>query len=83
MNSHYPELMSELNRKRIIDDMKAIRLENEADTDSRWIGRLLLYIGDWMITSGETLLRQNAPSATYTSQVSFQNRVALKLEHKK
>ena len=83
MNNNFPELMSELNRERIIDEMKAIRLENEVNIDSNWLSHILLLIGDWLIASGEMLHRQTASSAPDTNQVQLLNSVALKLEHKK
>ena len=83
MNNNFPELMSELNRKRIIDEMTAIRLENEVNIDSTWLSHILLLIGDWLIASGEMLHRQNASSSPDTNQVQLLNNVALKLEHKK
>jgi len=66
MNNLHPEMMSELNRQRIKDELDAIRLEQKFMRVKRirikLIEQNLAVLGDWMIASGEKLRRRYATS---------------------
>ena len=57
-----PEVMAELNRKRIKDEMAAIRLEEEAENGKNMLSKNLAALGEWMVTRGEKLRRQYSSS---------------------
>jgi hypothetical protein len=51
----YPEIQSEINRKRIIEEMDTIRLEEEAVKGNTLLDKGLALLGKWMVSSGEKL----------------------------
>jgi hypothetical protein len=51
----FPEIESELKRKRIMAEMDAIRLEEEAIKGKTLLDKNLALLGKWMISSGEKL----------------------------
>jgi hypothetical protein len=51
----FPEIESELNRKRIMAEMDAIRLEEEATKGKTLLDKNLALLGRWMIAGGEKL----------------------------
>jgi hypothetical protein len=71
MNNLFPEKMSELNRKKIQDEMAAIRLEEKAEKGQpKWpvpqvsavLDKNLISLGDWMVDRGEKLRKRRAAS---------------------
>jgi hypothetical protein len=60
--TRFPEIESELNRKRIIAEADAIRLEKEALKGKTLLDKSLAGLGKWMIASGEKLRKQRQPS---------------------
>ena len=59
--TRFPEIESELNRKRIKAEMDAIRLEEEATRGKTLLDKSLALLGKWMISSGEKLRKQHHP----------------------
>jgi hypothetical protein len=59
--TRFPEVESELNRKRIMAEVAAIRLEEEAVKGKTLLDKSLAQLGRWMIASGEKLRRQHHP----------------------
>ncbi|MBI5839648.1 MAG: hypothetical protein HZB19_06060 [Chloroflexi bacterium] len=56
MDNLYPEKLSELQRRKIQEEMDAIRLEEEAAKgQSKWLDKNLAALGSWMIKRGEKL----------------------------
>jgi hypothetical protein len=51
----YPEIESELRRKSIVEEMDAIRLEEEAIKGETLLDKNLMLLGRWMISAGEKL----------------------------
>ena len=63
MNNLFPEKLSELNRKKIRDEMAAIRLEEEAaNGQPKWLDKNLVSLGEWMVDRGEKLQKRRAAS---------------------
>lgn len=71
----YPEIMSELNRKRIKEEMDAIRLEKKAAKGQTFLDKSLALLGNWMIFRGEKL-RNRYHSSQETSSVKLINQAA-------
>lgn len=71
----YPEIMSELNRKRIKEEMDAIRLEKKAAKGQTFLDKSLALLGNWMIFRGEKL-RNRYHSSQETSSVKLINKAA-------
>ena len=75
----YPEIVSELNREQIKEEMDAIRLEEEALKGQTLFNKNLALLGNWMISGGEKL-RNRYHSSQETSQeassVKLINKVA-------
>jgi hypothetical protein len=70
MNNLFPEKMSELNRKKIQDEMAAIRLEEEAEKGRpKWLDKNLATLGDWMVDRGEKLRKRRAASKNGSSKL--------------
>jgi hypothetical protein len=59
--TRFPEIESELNRKRIIAEADAIRLEEEAVKGKTLLDKSLSQLGKWMIAGGEKLRKQHHP----------------------
>lgn len=57
----FPEVELELKRKRIMAEMDAIRLEEEAVKGKTLLDKSLAQLGRWMIASGEKLRKQHRP----------------------
>jgi hypothetical protein len=51
----YPEIEAELNRKRIMEEMDAIRLEEEAAQAETLLDKNLALLGNLMVSVGEKL----------------------------
>ena len=63
MNNLFPEKISELNRKKVQDEMAAIRLEEEAaSSQPKWLDKNLATLGNWMVERGEKLRKRHAAS---------------------
>lgn len=58
----FPEVESELNRKRIMAEMDAIRLEEEATKGKTLLDKNLALLGRLMIAGGEKLRNRNRSS---------------------
>jgi len=70
----FPEVESELNRKKIMAEMDAIRLEEEALKGKTLLDKSLARLGKWMISSGEKLRKQHhtlqeSPAAKLANKV--------------
>jgi len=63
----YPEIISELNRERIKDEMDAIRLEEEAAKGQSLLDKNLAFLGTLMISRGEKLHNRYHASKEGTS----------------
>jgi hypothetical protein len=60
MQNSFPEKMTELNRKKVQDEMAAIRLEEKAlNGQPKWIDKNLAILGDWMVARGEKLRKHH------------------------
>jgi hypothetical protein len=73
--SRFPEIESELNRKRILAEMDAIRLEEEAVKGKTLLDKSLSQLGKWMIAGGEKLRKQHqslqeSPAAKLANKVA-------------
>jgi len=73
--TRFPEIESELNRKRIKTEVDAIRLEEEALKGKTLLDKSLARLGKWMIASGEKLRKQHHPSQE-SPAVKLANKVA-------
>ena len=71
----YPEIESELHRKQIIEEMDAIRFEEEAVKGKTLLDKNLALLGDFMVSFGEKL-RRRYQSSQETSSVKLANKVA-------
>lgn len=60
MNNLSPEILNEMNRQRIKDEMTAIRLEEEAVKGKSLLGKKLAALGEWMIVRGEKLQKRHS-----------------------
>jgi len=61
MHHFYPDRLSELERKKIQDQMAAIRLEQEAlNGQPKWLDKNLAMLGSWMVDKGEKLRQRPA-----------------------
>jgi hypothetical protein len=58
----YPEIISELNRERIKDDMDAICLEKAASRDQSFLDKNLAVLGNLKISRGERLRNRGQSS---------------------
>ena len=73
--SRFPEIESELNRKRILAEVDAIRLEEEAVRGKTLLDKSLAQLGKWMIAGGEKLRKQHhslqeSPAAKLANKVA-------------
>ena len=55
-----PEMQSELRRQGIIEDVAAIRLEEEAIKGNTLPQRVLAGLGEWMVARGEKLREKHS-----------------------
>ena len=74
MNGLPPEIIVELNRRRISEELTAIRLEEEAGRGKNLLSKNLAALGDWMVARGESLRRRHSSIQTGSSE--FTKRVA-------
>ncbi len=75
MNSN-PEIFSELNRKRILEEADAIRLEKEATKSESLLVKSLLSLGAWMVAQGEKIRnRQSANGVQHYRSRKLVNKV--------
>jgi hypothetical protein len=70
----FPEIESELKRKRIVAEMDAIRLEEEAIKGKTLLDKNLALLGKWMIAGGEKL-RNRHHSSQEARSVKLANKV--------
>jgi len=71
----FPEVESELNRKKIMAEMDAIRLEEEATKGKTLLDKNLALLGRLMITAGEKL-RSRDHSSQEARTVKVANKAA-------
>ena len=74
MYSLPPEVIVELNRQRIQEELAAIRLEEEAGRGHNILSKNLAVLGEWMVTRGEKLRSQHSVGGPISSE--FTKRVA-------
>lgn len=72
--NNYPEFLSEMKRKEIMEEMDTIRLEEEAAKGQTLLGKSLALLGKWMISNGEKL-RSRDDSSQETGSVKLANKV--------
>ena len=70
MNNLSPEMISEINRQRIKEEMDAIRLEEEALKGRNLLSKNLAALGEWMIARGEKLRKRHSTQQTNYSELS-------------
>ncbi len=63
----YPEIESELHRKSIVEEMDAIRLEEEAVKGKTLLDKNLALLGNLMVSAGEKLRRRYHSSQEVSS----------------
>ncbi len=65
-----PEIQSELNRQRMIEEIKSIHLENKALRGKNALSRALTLFGEWMVARGEKLRQKNSTPQTSYSELN-------------
>jgi hypothetical protein len=60
MNNLSPEMISEINRRRIKEEMDAIRLQEEAVKGRNLLSKRLAALGGWMVQRGEKLRKRHS-----------------------
>jgi hypothetical protein len=60
MNHLSPEMIAEINHRRIKEEMDAIRLEQEAVKGKDLLSKKLAALGEWMVARGEKLRKQHS-----------------------
>jgi hypothetical protein len=60
MNNLSPEMISEMNRRRIKEEIDAIRLEEEASKGKHLLSKKLAALGGWMVSRGEKLRERHS-----------------------
>jgi len=73
--SRFPEIESELNRKRVAAEMDVIRLEEEAAKGNTLLDKGLTLLGKWMVSAGEKL-RNRHHSSQEAHSANLVNKVA-------
>jgi hypothetical protein len=71
----YPEIESELRRKSIIEEMDAIRLEEEATKGQTLLDKNMALLGSLMVSVGEKL-RSRYHSSQEVNSTKLANKVA-------
>ncbi len=71
MNHQLPDLLSELERRQVQEEMEAIRLEEEATKGKSLSSRSLANLGDWMVKNGEKLRSQYQSSSEVAAAGNF------------
>ncbi len=67
MHNLSPEMISEINRQRIKEEMDAIRLEAEAVGGRNLLSKNLVALGEWMVARGKKLhMRHSAKQTNYS-----------------
>jgi RNA-binding protein YhbY len=74
MNNLSPEMIAEINRQRIKEEVVAIRLQEEAAKGQDLLSKKLAALGSWMVDRGEKLRKKH--SAAQTSYSEFTRKVA-------
>jgi hypothetical protein len=72
--STFPEIESELNRKKIVAEMDTIRLEEEAVKGRTLLDKNLASLGNLMVSTGEKL-RRRYHSSQEVASVKLANKV--------
>lgn len=70
MNHISPETISEINRRRIAEEMDAIRLEQEASKGRGLLSKKLAALGGWMVKRGEKLRERHSTQQTDYSELT-------------
>lgn len=70
MYSLSPEMISEMNRQRIKEEMDAIRLEEEAIKGRNLLSKNMAALGEWMVERGEKLRKRHSAGQTNYSELT-------------
>jgi hypothetical protein len=70
VNNLSPEIISEMNRRRIKEEMDAIRLEEEAIRDRNLLSKNLVTLGEWLVARGEKLRKKHSAKQTNYSELT-------------
>ena len=70
MNNLSPEMISEINRRRIKEEIDAIRLEEEAIQGRNLLSKNLATLGEWMVARGEKLRKRHSAQQTNYSELT-------------
>ncbi len=70
MNNLSPEIMAEINRRRIKEEMDAIRLEEEAVKGKNLLSKRLAALGGWMVSRGEKLRKRHSSGQADYSELT-------------
>ncbi len=69
MNRLSPEMISQMNRQRIKEEMDSIRLEEKALAGRNLLSKNLAALGDWMVARGEKLRKRHSAKQTNYSEL--------------
>ena len=70
MNNLSPEMISEMNRRKIKEEMDAIQLEEEALAGRNLLSKNLAALGEWMVARGEKLRQRHSAKQTNYSELT-------------
>lgn len=70
MNNLSPELISEINRQRIKEEMDAIWLDEEAIKGRNFLSNNPAALGEWMLARGEELRKRHSAQQTNYSELT-------------
>ena len=70
MNNLSPEMISEINRRRIKEEIDAIRLEEEAIKGRNVLSKNLAALGEWMVARGEKLRKRHSAKQINYSELT-------------
>ena len=71
-----PDVASELNRKRIKEELDAIRLQEEATKGEGLLNKNLAVLGDLLVSGGEKLRKRYKSSSEESSSGKLVNKAA-------
>ncbi len=70
MNHLSPDLMNEIYRQRVKEELETIRLEREALNGLGLLAERLAALGRWMVTYGEKLRKRHAKQRASYSELT-------------
>ncbi len=76
MDTLFSEINAEMRRQRIMEEMNAIRWEEEATKGKHPLSNNLISLGEWLIALGERLRKQHSYSRAKTRSAGLINRTA-------